>query len=73
MSRRKQKHFIWPSESRCIYNRTAMHFMDDHFMNLGEEVIIDSGVSYLNRDLCANTYELHHCLSRDSVSLSGLN
>ncbi len=22
VSRRKQKHFIWPSESRCIYNRT---------------------------------------------------
>ncbi len=27
----------------------------------------------LNRGLFANTYELHHCLSRNSVLLSGLN
>ncbi len=27
----------------------------------------------LNRGLFANTYEHHHCLSRDSVPLSGWN
>ncbi len=50
-----QKHFIWPSENKHLgiikitYNRTAMHFMDDSFVNLGEEVILtllwQSGVS----------------------------
>ncbi len=25
---------------KITYNRTAMHFMDEHFMNLGEEVIL---------------------------------
>ncbi len=40
VSRRKQKHFIWPSESRLgiikiTYNRKATHFMDDRFVNQG--------------------------------------
>ncbi len=25
---------------KITYNRTATHFMDNHFMNLGEEVIL---------------------------------
>ncbi len=27
---------------KMTYNRTAAHFMDDSFMNLGEEVILTS-------------------------------
>ncbi len=98
---------------KSTYNRTATHFMDDSFVNLGEEVILTllwqsgasksatvcfvislsicywllkcrvlcivcvcvwereretgshhSGVSCLNRGLCTNTYELHHCVCR---------
>ncbi len=84
---------------KITYNRTATHFMDDRFVNLGEEVILtllwQSGASesatvcfvislsicywllkcrvlcivcvcvcvcVCERDLCANTYEHHHCV-----------
>ncbi len=53
VSRWKQKPFIWPFESRCIYESLRLltieqhnpdvittHFMDDRFVNLGEEVIL---------------------------------
>ncbi len=52
VSMQKQKHFMWSSESRCNWeslvkiclqqNSTTQmfefvqHFMDDHFVNLGE-------------------------------------
>ncbi len=36
----------------------------------GETGSHHSGVSFLNRGLCVNTYEHHHCLSRDSVPVS---
>ncbi len=46
VSRPKQKHFIWPSESRCIkeslrfLTTEQQRIMDDSFVNLGEEVIL---------------------------------
>ncbi len=53
VSRRKQKHFIWPSDSRCSLKSLRLltteqhnpdvittHLMDDRFMDLGEEVIL---------------------------------
>ncbi len=41
----KAKAFIWPFERhlgiiKITCNRTATHFMDDSFVNLGEEVIL---------------------------------
>ncbi len=64
VSRRKQKHFIWPSESRCIYeslrllttkqlnpNIITMHFMNERFVNLGEEVILT--LLFLVLEFCA--------------------
>ncbi len=64
VSWRKQKHFIWPSESRCIYeslrllttkqhnpNIITMHFMNERFVNLGEEVILT--LLFLVQEFCA--------------------
>ncbi len=43
---------FWAISPSPTYNRTAMHFMDDHFLNLGEEVILTLRLGVFGQSQC---------------------